>query len=185
MEKLPTGRDRRGAFGRRRVAPRVAIIDPKPSIRAFLADTFEDLGFIPQGWAEPGEIVASLALVEPDLAVVVVSGDVAGTAEVLKLLATALFRGQIMLMGGRRLPAVAYAQQLGAQLGLAMLPAISTPFRPHELKERLAGLLPTGPSPAMPVDFAAAFGNNWLELWYQPKINPRAFSPVCAEALIR
>jgi EAL domain-containing protein (putative c-di-GMP-specific phosphodiesterase class I)/CheY-like chemotaxis protein len=185
MEELPIERVRRGAFGRRRVAPRVGIIDPKPSIRAFLTDTFEDLGFIPQSWAEPGEIVSSLAMIEPDLIVVVVSGDVAGAEEVLKLLTTALFRGKIMLMGGRSLPALAHAQQLGAQLGLTMLPVLSTPFRPHELKEKLAGLLPAGPPPALPVDLTEALGNNWLELWYQPKIDPRALTPICAEALIR
>jgi len=183
MDEFPTEPARRGPFGRRRVAPRVGILDPKASIRTFLADTFEDLGFIPQGWAAASEILPSLDRVEPDLVVVVVSGD--GAEDVLKLLAAALFRGKIMLMGGRSLPALAHAQQSGTQLGLAMLPVLSTPFRPNELKERLAGLLPAAPPPPLPVDFTEALGNNWLELWYQPKIDPRAFSPVCAEALIR
>jgi EAL domain-containing protein (putative c-di-GMP-specific phosphodiesterase class I) len=183
MDEFLTERARRGTFGRRRVAPRVGIFDPKPSIRTFLADTFEDLGFIPQGWADASDIVPSLNMAEPDLVVVVVSG--AGTEDVLKLLAAALFRGKIMLMGGRSLPVLVHAQQLGANLGLAMLPVLSTPFRPNELKERLAGLLPVGPPPALPVAFTEALGNNWLELWYQPKIDPRALSPICAEALIR
>jgi EAL domain-containing protein (putative c-di-GMP-specific phosphodiesterase class I) len=185
MDELLTERVRRGSFGRRRVAPRVGIVDPKPSIRTFLAETFEDLGFIPSGWAEASEILPSLAIVEPDLVVIVMSGDVEGTKGVLKLLATALYRGKIMLMGGRNLPALPHIYQLGVRLGLNMLPVLSTPFRPNELKERLAGLLPAGPPPALPVDFTEALGNNWLELWYQPKIDPRALSANCAEALIR
>lgn len=185
MDELLTERARRGTFGRRRVAPRVGIIDRKPSIRTFLADTFEDLGFIPQGFAEASEIVPALSTIEPDLVVVVMSGDLEGTESLLKLLATALFRGKVMLMGGRSLPALAHVQQLGEQLGLAMLPVLSTPFRPNELKERVTGLLPADPPPALPVDFAEALGNNWLELWYQPKIDPRALSASSAEALIR
>jgi EAL domain-containing protein (putative c-di-GMP-specific phosphodiesterase class I) len=35
------------------------------------------------------------------------------------------------------------------------------------------------------VDLIEAFGNNWLELWYQPKIDPRALTVCGAEALIR
>jgi EAL domain-containing protein (putative c-di-GMP-specific phosphodiesterase class I) len=185
MDELPIEQARRGTFGRRRVAPRVGIVEPKPSIRSFLADTFEDLGFIPQGWADAREIVPALATIEPDLVVIVVSGDGQLTENALKLLATTLFRGKIMIMGGRSMPALAQAQQLGAQLGLAMLPALSTPFRPNDLKARLAGLLPSGPPPALPVEFTEALGNNWLELWYQPKIDPRALSPSSAEALIR
>jgi EAL domain-containing protein (putative c-di-GMP-specific phosphodiesterase class I) len=37
----------------------------------------------------------------------------------------------------------------------------------------------------LPVDFVEALGNNWLELWYQPKIDPRALTMRGVEALIR
>src|SRR6185436_6495420 len=41
------------------------------------------------------------------------------------------------------------------------------------------------PPPPLPVDFVEALGNNWLELWYHPKIDPRALRPLGVEALIR
>ena len=55
MEEGGTERGRRTGFGRRRVAPRVRMFDRKPYVRTFLAETFEDLGFIAECWAEPGE----------------------------------------------------------------------------------------------------------------------------------
>jgi len=39
--------------------------------------------------------------------------------------------------------------------------------------------------PPLPVDLIEAFANNWLELWYQPKIDPHALTARGAEALIR
>ncbi len=71
---------KRSTFGRRRVAPRVCVVDAKPYIRAFLAETFEGLGFIPEGCATAAEVAAALAAIPPDLVVIVVSSrdDAAG-----------------------------------------------------------------------------------------------------------
>src|SRR6185436_18574871 len=59
------------------------------------------------------------------------------------------------------------------------------PFRTTELQEGVVDLLPHEPPPPLPVDFTEALGNNWLELCYQPKIDPRVLSRLGAEALIR
>ena len=172
-----------GGFGRRRVVPRVTIFDHKPYARIFLAEMFDDLGFIPQCCAKASEIVPSLEAGEPDLFVIVVSDEAAAAENVLNHLATALFCGSIVLIGS--LPMLAGVQQLGEQLGLVMRPVLGTPFRKAELTQRIADLLPTAPPPPLPVDLVEAFANNWLELWYQPKIDPRALTVCGAEALIR
>jgi EAL domain-containing protein (putative c-di-GMP-specific phosphodiesterase class I) len=185
MEEGHTEIGRRVGFGRRRVAPRVRVFDRKPYVRTFLAETFEDLGFIAESWAEPDEILPALNSVEPDLVVIVVPDDHGDVEDVLELLATARFRGRIMLMGSRRMPAVARAQRLGEQLGLAMLQPLGTPFRTRELKERLGDLVRAEAPPPLPVDLVEAFANDWLQLWYQPKIDPHALTARSAEALIR
>ena len=89
----------RRTFGLRRVAPRVTIVDRKPYVRTFLAETFEELGFIAECCSEASELFPSLNTVEPDLVVVVVSEDEEAARDVLKVLAASLFRGRIMLMG--------------------------------------------------------------------------------------
>jgi len=172
------GETGRRSFGLRRVAPRAAILDPKPYVRTFLAEKFEELGFIPETWGEAHELFPSLNIIEPDIVVIVVSDDEAGAENVLKLLATALFHGRVMLMGSQARAAVARVQRLGEQLGLRMNPVLATPFRTAGLKERVADLLPRQSPPPLPVDFTEALGNGWLELWYQPKIASHALSPL-------
>jgi EAL domain-containing protein (putative c-di-GMP-specific phosphodiesterase class I)/CheY-like chemotaxis protein len=184
MEEVSTGTGRRG-FGRRRIAPRVGIVDPKPYVRTFLAETFEDLGFVPECWATAAELLASLNLVEPDLVVIVLSDDEEQVEHELKLLAAALSRGRTMLIGSRSQPALARAHRLGEQLGLVMVSPLGTPFRTRDLKDRIADLIPVDAPPPLPVDLVEALGNDWLELWYQAKIDPRALAPLGAEALIR
>jgi hypothetical protein len=161
----------------------VTIFDPKPYARIFLAEMFEDLGFMPRCCAKASEIVPSLDAGEPDLFVIVVSDDATGAENVLEHLAAELFCGSIVLIGS--LPTLAGVQQLGEQLGLVMRPVLGTPFRKVELTQRIADLIPTTPPPPLAVDLIEAFGNNWLELWYQPKIDPRALTVCGAEALIR
>ena len=167
------------------MAPRVCIIDAKVHIRTFLSDAFEELGFIPDGCANAAQVGTALEESVPDLAVVVVSGQQASAADVLRTLAAADFRGRVLLIGSRHSPALPAAEERGNELGLTMLPRLTTPFRTRDLVERLAGLLPSGPRPSLPVDLAEALGNNWLELWYQPKVNPHSLLICGAEAVIR
>ena len=65
MDEIGRETERRVGFGRRRVAPRVRIFDRKPYVRIFLTETFEDLGFVAECWAQPSEILPSLNAVEP------------------------------------------------------------------------------------------------------------------------
>ena len=123
-----TGREtgRRVGFGRRRVVPRVTIFDPKPYARIFLAEMFEDLGFIPQCCAKASEIVPSLDAGEPDLFVIVVSDDAAAAENVLDHLAAELFCGSIVLMAAcQRLPACSSSV---SSLGSSCVPCSAHPF---------------------------------------------------------
>ena len=105
------------------------MFDRKPYVRTFLAETFEDLGFIAECWAEPDEILPALNSVEPDLVVIVVPDDHGDVEDVLKLLAAARFRGRIMLDRAAGACRRSHAhRRLGEQLGLAMLPPLGTPF---------------------------------------------------------
>jgi EAL domain-containing protein (putative c-di-GMP-specific phosphodiesterase class I) len=184
-ERPASGRRRRIEFGRRRVAPRACIIDAKVHIRTFLGDAFEELGFIADGCANAAQVGTALEETIPDLVVIVVSGQQASAPDVLSALAAAEFRGRVLLIGSRHSPALPAAQEHGEGLGLVMLPRLTTPFRSKDLIERLADLLPTGPRPSLPVDLTEALANNWLELWYQPKVDPHSLLICGAEAVIR
>jgi EAL domain-containing protein (putative c-di-GMP-specific phosphodiesterase class I) len=53
------------------------------------------------------------------------------------------------------------------------------------LRARIAELIPTEAPPHPPVDITEALHANWLELWYQPKIEARSLMLSGAEALVR
>jgi EAL domain-containing protein (putative c-di-GMP-specific phosphodiesterase class I) len=76
-------------------------------------------------------------------------------------------------------------QEFGAELGLNMLPLLATPFSDETLRATISSLLPRQTRPNPTVDVAEALHSNWLELWYQPKVEIRRLTLCGAEALIR
>jgi EAL domain-containing protein (putative c-di-GMP-specific phosphodiesterase class I) len=66
-----------------------------------------------------------------------------------------------------------------------MLPFLQKPFRMDALKSSLAGLASATPTATSATDLEIAMQNNWLELWYQPKIHLKSQLVCGAEALIR
>jgi EAL domain-containing protein (putative c-di-GMP-specific phosphodiesterase class I)/CheY-like chemotaxis protein len=173
------------AFGRRKVRPRVCVADDRQHIRTFLGETLEELGFITCECAQASELGAVLERHLPDLVVLGLSGGGVEAAKMLKSLAARTFDGKVLLLGLRNTPAVVAVQGLGEELGLAMLPMLSTPFDDRNLRDSVAALLPLEQSLSPPVDGAEAVAAGWLELWYQPKLDVHTLSVGGAEALIR
>jgi EAL domain-containing protein (putative c-di-GMP-specific phosphodiesterase class I) len=80
---------------------------------------------------------------------------------------------------------VAAIRELGAKLGLAMLPLLPTPFSQADLRNRIAAVLaPNDVTPAHSVSAAEPSPVNSLELWYQPKIDTGTLGLSGAEALV-
>jgi EAL domain-containing protein (putative c-di-GMP-specific phosphodiesterase class I)/CheY-like chemotaxis protein len=172
-------------FGRRKVTPRVCVADGKQHIRRFLGETLEELGFITSECAQVGELGAVLDAQLPDLFILGLSAGGMEAAAMLKALAASAFDGKVLLLGPRDSSVAAAVQELGEQLGIAMLPTLATPFGTEGLRESVATLLPTEPPPSPPVDAAEALREGWLEMWYQPKFNTRTLLLSGAEALVR
>ena len=172
-------------FGKRRIAPRVCVVDAKPHIRRFLADALEELGFVSRPCGRLTEVSAALADFNPDLIVLGLLAPESEVTKTLHLLISAGFKGRVMLFGGRAASSLIALHELGEQIGLAMLPPLATPYRDSDLHENLSPFLPIPESPSLAVDVEEAMRNGWLEMWYQPKINLREMLPCGAEALIR
>ena len=169
-------------FGHRPAPPRACVVDNKPHVRSFLADALSELGFITDECIAP-DLAETLANVAADLIVVGPLGDGAEIPALLRKLIS--FRGKVMLFGGRSAPSLISAHEVGEQLGLQMLPPLGTPFRDGDLNRNVACFLPIVPPPAVGIDVDEALQKGWLELWYQPKIDPRSLTPRGAEALVR
>lgn len=172
-------------FGRRKVAPLVCIADDKPHIRGFLQEALEELGFIASQCEQPAQLTAILPSQQPDLFVLGLSGGGIAANEMLEALSRINFAGKVLLFGPPASLMVTALQDVGGVLGLNMLPLLPTPFSDDDLRDRVRTLLPVEEAPSPPIDVAEALHADWLELWYQPKIEARTLSMVGAEALIR
>ena len=171
-------------FGRRRMAPRVCVVDHKPHIRTFLAEALEDLGFLAHQCGRASELNAALKGDEFDLIVVGSLAPESDVTRVLHVLSLTGYRGKVMLFGARASSPMLAHHELGEHLGLGMLPPLRTPFRDSDLQENLSSFLPIPAPPSLPIDVEEALGNRWLELWYQPKIDLRRMSLRAAEAQV-
>src|SRR5262245_5918970 len=126
MNEHPLAIDRRSTFGRRRVAPQVCIVDRKRHIRRFLGEALEEMGFITRECADVEGLYQAFCAVPPDLVVIGVGAE---AVDALQGLAAENFIDKVLVVGGRGSPMLTAIQELGETLGLAMLPALGTPYR--------------------------------------------------------
>lgn len=167
------------------MVPRACVVDSKPHIRTFLADALEDHGFITGQCARAQDVTAILSEAPPDLFVLGLLTPESDVTKVLSMLASQHYAGKIMLFGGRASMALLALHDFGEGIGLAMLPPLRTPFRDSDLLENISSFLPIASSPQIPIDIDEALRCDWLELWYQPKIDLQQMSLRGVETLTR
>jgi EAL domain-containing protein (putative c-di-GMP-specific phosphodiesterase class I) len=173
------------SFGRRKVVPRVCVVDGKPHVRDFLREALEEIGFIAHACRDERALSQTVVEQQSDLVVIGLSdGGIAAYAQ-LELLHEMGFAGQVLVFGPPASPMVTAVYGIGLEFGLTMLPLLPTPFSDRDLYERVAGLLPRDTVASPAVDVGQALHGGWLELWYQPKIDVRSLTVVGAEALVR
>lgn len=172
-------------FGRRKIVPRACVADGKPHIRNFLREALEELGFITCECERVDSMRAVVMDQRPDLFVLGLSAGGIAANRMLEMLELMKFDGKVLVFGPHTSPMVMAILAIGEELGLAMLPLLPTPFSDKDLRDRVAILLPIEAPPNPAVDVAEAIHANWLELWYQPKVELRSLTLSGAEALVR
>jgi EAL domain-containing protein (putative c-di-GMP-specific phosphodiesterase class I) len=154
---------------RRKIMPRVCVADAKQSIRTFIIEALEELGFATVECARAADLEAMLASNRPDLIVLGSSAGGIEACEMVELLAARKYSGTVLPVGPRLSPMLSAVRGLGEKLGLAMLPLLPTPFGEGDVRDCVATLLPPEASPARPSVAAAPAP----ALRYQPKIDAR------------
>ncbi len=164
---------------------RAFVVDDERQVRAFLSKALATAGFAATEFTRMAEVDAALTLVKPELIVLDLSlGDTDGV-EVLRSIAKSRFAGSILLISGHDLTTLEEVRTIGEHHGLAMLPVLHKPFRLPEFLERLARI-PSSDSASTAEDLLAlALRNNWLDVWYQPKVALKSMLVRGAEALVR
>jgi EAL domain-containing protein (putative c-di-GMP-specific phosphodiesterase class I) len=167
---------------RRKTVPCVCIADARQSIRTFLSEALEELGFATLECTSAADLEAMLASGRTDLVVI---GSSAGieACEIVELLAARQFKGKVLVMGPRVSPMVSAIRGLGEKLGLVMLPLLPTPFGNGDLRACVAPLLPDEAPPVAPLVPTAPLHSARHQLWYLPKIDARRLALGGAEAV--
>src|SRR3984957_5974391 len=179
---LPAAADHPGE-GR---APLCFVIDTDESIRHFLSLILHGAGIDTEEIADGNTLRAALARREPDLVVLDIPLESAEAIACVVALGACKYRGPIQLISGRGSAVLAHVKSIGEQQSLQMMPVLRKPFETNVVLKILENLKLGHPPPvAGRIDLPDALSNNWMEFWYQPKIDLRKKQPVGTEAFAR
>ena len=115
------------AFNRQRIKPRVCVVDGKQHIRRFLRVALEEFDLTTCECSDISELQETLKAHLPDLVMLGPSGPGNEAANILKALSENKYGGKVLLLGFDAAK-LACVQEIGDEIGLAMLPALPAPF---------------------------------------------------------
>jgi EAL domain-containing protein (putative c-di-GMP-specific phosphodiesterase class I)/CheY-like chemotaxis protein len=164
--------------------PIAFVVDDEAQVRAFVSNALVSSGFKPMQLSTSAEVQQVLADTIPQLIVLDLSLGDSDAVEVLRILDGIRFAGDVLLISGHDELTLEEVQQIGIRRGLSMVEPLHKPFRLEQLRERLQTARREVPA-RFDAGLSAALQNNWLELWYQPKIDLKTRMLCGAEALIR
>jgi EAL domain-containing protein (putative c-di-GMP-specific phosphodiesterase class I) len=167
-------------------APLCFVVDADASIRHFLSLILHGAGIDTEEFADGQAVRAALARRQPKLVFLNIALESADAIECVLALGRNGFSGAVQLMSNRGSAVLAHVKSIGEQHHLRMMPVLKKPFETgvvlkvlHELK------LGEPPSVAGRIDLDEALDKNWIEFWYQPKIDLRKKQLVGVEAFAR
>jgi EAL domain-containing protein (putative c-di-GMP-specific phosphodiesterase class I) len=175
-----------GAKSARAGAPLCFLVDQEPSIRHFLSLVMQGSGIDTVEFADGAALRNVLADRKPDLVFHDVSLESADAIESVLALGKSGFRGPMQLMSNRGAAVLEHIKTIGVQHALHMLPVLKKPFETDTLMKVLSQLklgIPT--AAAVTISLTEALASNWIEFWYQPKIDLRKKQLAGVEAFAR
>ncbi len=175
------------------------VLDNEPGIAALVARALKLAGLDVKHFTDPASCISLTRMRPPQLLVLDLALGNTDAIELIRQLEALRFRGKILLMSGVFSAILPDVEKIGVKHGLAMLRSLQKPFGLSDLHERVkemnaAAKISTAgvqgdkkPHAALEhrIDLEEAIRKNWLEIWYQPKINLRQLTVSGAEALIR
>lgn len=162
------------------------VVDPKPGICLLVANVCGDLGIRAHRFNSIAAMVAAGQHDKPDVIFIEPGIDGLDGDEAIPALAAAGLRCPIQMMSGLNPVLTEEARRLGERHGLTMLPVLGKPFRVPAVRAIVEQLgLRRDTLANVNVTLSEALERNWLELWYQPKIDLRGRMFAGAEGYVR
>lgn len=163
------------------------VVDDEPSIRHFLSLVMHGVGVDTVEFADGAALRDALQKrTPPDLIFQNVSLDAADAIATVVALGKRGFTGAVQLTSNRGAAVLEHVKSAGDQYKLKMLPVLKKPFETDAIIKVLGELkLGMAVAAASRIDLNEAIKNNWIEFWYQPKIDLRKKRLAGAEAYVR
>lgn len=152
--------------------PLCFVVDKEESHRHFLSLALQSYGIETALFSKPHDLREGLSRRKPDLIFLDVSPASTEAIESVKALAERSYRGPVQLMSAG--PETAAVEQLGQRNALRMLPALPEPVDRAAIRKVVReNHLDGSPVVSGQIGLDEALSKNWLEFWYQPKIDLR------------
>jgi EAL domain-containing protein (putative c-di-GMP-specific phosphodiesterase class I) len=166
--------------------PLIFIVDEDGSVRQFIALILQGHNIDTVEFADGASFRKARVPRPPDLIFLNVNLDVQDTIQSIEGLGKAGYKGAIQLISSRGSAVLDTVRQAGEKSKLRMLPALKKPFETSTIQKIVFELkLGHRPPSEIKVPLAEALKNDWLEFWYQPKIDLRKKQLAGAEAFAR
>jgi EAL domain-containing protein (putative c-di-GMP-specific phosphodiesterase class I)/CheY-like chemotaxis protein len=168
-------------------APLCYVVDEEASIRHFLSLVLHGSGVDTMEFADGAAMRRALEQRVPDLVFHNIPLDSADAVESMVALGRSALACSVQLMSNRGAAVLEHVKNIGTQQQISMLPVLKKPFETSAIQKVMSELkLGHGPATAgVKVSLAEALKNNWVEFWYQPKIDLRRKQLAGAEAFAR
>jgi EAL domain-containing protein (putative c-di-GMP-specific phosphodiesterase class I) len=167
-----------------RRTPLALVIDGETSIRRFVSLVLQGGGLDTLEFSDSAELREAGVVRVPDLVLLEVGVDVKDALAAIETLQQANCQGPVQLISGRGAAVLETVRQAGEQYGLRMLPVLKKPFETSALQNIMRDLkLGNSPPAEIKIGLAEALKNNWIEFWYEPKVDLRKKRLAGAEAV--
>jgi EAL domain-containing protein (putative c-di-GMP-specific phosphodiesterase class I) len=166
--------------------PLCFLVDEEPSIRHFLSLVMHGSGIDTIEFADGAALRETLSQKKPDLVFHDISLESSDAIESVLALGKYGFRGPMQLTSNRGSAVLEHIKAIGVQHALHMLPVLKKPFETDAVVKVISQVKLGIPNPATAkIALADALANNWIEFWYQPKIDLRKKRLAGVEAFAR
>jgi len=168
-------------------SPLAFVVDEEASIRQFVSLLLQGAGIDTLEFADGAAFRSAKIGRSPDLVFLNVGTDTQDAEQSIDMLALSGYSGAVQLMSGKGASVLDTVQQAGLKSKLRMLPALSKPFETSAIQKMLSDqrLGHSQQAPTVRVSLAEALTHEWVEFWYQPKIDLKKKQLAGAEAFAR
>jgi EAL domain-containing protein (putative c-di-GMP-specific phosphodiesterase class I)/CheY-like chemotaxis protein len=154
--------------------PLCFVVDEDSSIRHFLSLILHGAGVDTEEFADGKTFSKALPRRLPDLVFLNVGLESGEAIEAIIALAKRGYFGFVQLMSSRGSAVLEHVKSVGEQHKLQMLPVLKKPFETSAIVKIMQELKLGHPAPiAARIGLDEALRKNWIEFWYQPKIDLR------------